>query len=264
MASVAAMVKVGYRDADLLALAGQRSFDRGVGYLKAVTDLAVHGDKITASVAGKDTYLVVLTLRGNDGIGPISGACDCPHGQEGFFCKHCVAVGLAYLSQVFATGRKTSQASPGDGSLDQTGGLQSWLTSLSRDELLSLLLDQLVEDDDWRYRLELRAATAACNLEVLGSRLQRLLDESNYGDFGYVEEGESARYARRVLAATAAVRELTGTGYAPEAVAIAELAFRLVPAASRHSADPAGAIQAAAAELMTSAENAIAVLENAE
>jgi hypothetical protein len=269
--SVAATVKVGYTDADLVALAGQRSFDRGVGYLKAVTNLAVHGDKITASVTGTDSYLVVLTLGVNGGSGPVSGACDCPHGQEGFFCKHCVAVGLVYLTKAFAKGRKStrsvqaslSSASPGDGSPEQASSLQAWLTSLHRDDLLSLVLDQLVEDDDWRYRLELRAATAVCDLDVIVSRLARLLDEGNYGDFGYVEEGESARYARRVAAAASVLRELTRTGHAPEAVAVADLAVKLVVAARRHAADPAGAIKAAATELLTSAEDAISALQEA-
>jgi SWIM zinc finger len=263
--SVRTRAKVGYTDADLVVLAGQRSFDRGVGYLKAVTNLAVHGDKITASVAGSDNYVVMLTLGGNGGSGPVSGDCDCPHGREGFFCKHCVAVGLAYLGQVLSNSHKsskTAQASPPDPSLGQASGLHPWLTSLDRDDLVSLVLDQLVEDDDWRYRLELRAATAACDLDVIVSRLARLLDESNYGDFGYVEEGESARYARRVAAAASVLRELTRSGHAPEAVAVADLAVKLVVAARRHAADPAGAIKAAATDLLTTAEKAISALED--
>src|ERR1700691_5646133 len=91
---VTAIVITSLTEADLLEAAGQRSYSRGLGYLDAVADLAVRGDKITASVRGTDEYIVMLTGgRGGDLI----GACDCPYGQEGFFCKHCVAVGLAYL-----------------------------------------------------------------------------------------------------------------------------------------------------------------------
>ncbi|GHB74754.1 hypothetical protein GCM10010397_51630 [Streptomyces spinoverrucosus] len=45
---------------------------------------------VTAVVHGTDVYEVELTLGGGEGI---TGWCDCPYGQEGNFCKHCMAVG---------------------------------------------------------------------------------------------------------------------------------------------------------------------------
>jgi uncharacterized Zn finger protein len=82
---VTTIVITSLTEADLLEAAGQRSYSRGLGYLDAVADLAVRGNKITASVHGTDEYIVMLTVgRGGD----VTGACDCPHGQEGFFCKH--------------------------------------------------------------------------------------------------------------------------------------------------------------------------------
>ncbi len=240
------MAKVGYSEADLLALAGQRSFDRGTGYLKAVEDLAVHGNKVTASVSGTDDYLVVLTLAEN---GALSGACDCPYGQEGFFCKHCVAVGLAYLSATTAKAKGNGKPATGD----QAGTrLQSWLTSFTRDELLVLVLDRLVEDEDWRHQLELRAASAVGDIDTIGKRLLELLDQAAFGEYGYVEEGESRRYAKRVAGATAVVQELIGSGRSADAVLIAELAIGRVAPACHYATDPAGVIWIAAAELMAS------------
>ncbi len=249
--NVATIVGNGCSEADLRAAAGDRSFERGIEYLDAVDDLSVLGNKITASVRGSDEYIVVLNIGGNT---PVSGACDCPYGKEGFFCKHCVAVGLAYLRSRSAARSKpapTGAAAAGAAAKARSRGLQSWLNSLKREDLLLLVLDQLVEDDDWRGRLELRAASAAADLDAIAARLGALLDAEEFGQYGYIEEGESRRYAKRVDTATSVVNELLSIGHAAEAIAVAEYAITIVSEACRHAGDPAGAIWAAAAGLMT-------------
>jgi hypothetical protein len=247
-----------YSEADLLAAAGRRSFDRGTEYLDAVGDLTAFGNQISASVRGTDDYIVVLTVGGRAGI---SGICDCPHGKGGFFCKHCVAVGLALLRNVRANTRRGKRASTGDRARTSDGGttaessapsLHSWLTSLNRDGLLLLVFDQLVEDEDWRRRLELRAASAAADIDAIGAGLYALLDPAEFGEYGYIEEGESGRYARRVDTAAAIVNELAGSAHAAEAIAVAEYAIDLVAAAYRHAIDPADAIWAACVDLIAS------------
>jgi tetratricopeptide (TPR) repeat protein len=242
--NVATIVGNGCTEADLRAAAGERSFERGIEYLDSVSNLEILGGKITASVSGTDEYIVVLNLGGN---AVVSGACDCPYGKEGFFCKHCVAVGLAYLRSRSAARRKGRPAAK-----PRSGGLQSWLTSLGREELLLLVLDQLAEDDDWRGRLELHAASAAADLDTIGARLGALLDAEEFGQYGYIEEGESRRYAKRVDTATSVVNQLVSSGHAAEAAAVAEFAISIVADASRHAGDPAGAIWASVAGLMTS------------
>jgi len=266
--NVATIVGNGCTEADLRAAAGERSFERGIEYLDAVDDLAVLGNKITAAVRGTDEYIVVLNIGGH---APVSGACDCPYGKEGFFCKHCVAVGLAYLRSRSAARRKarpaaSSAASAASAEKSASAGkpasasaakprsrsLQSWLNSLKREDLLLLVLDQLVEDDDWRGRLELRAASAAADLDAIAARFAALLDAEEFGQYGYIEEGESRRYAKRVDTAISVVNELVSTGHAVEAVVVCEYAIAIVSQACRHAGDPAGAIWAAAAGLMTS------------
>ncbi len=83
----------GFTEADLRRLAGNRSFKRGVDYLDLVTDLDVAANEITATVRGSYDYAVLLETDS----GRLSGDCSCPYGQEGNFCKHCVAVGLVVL-----------------------------------------------------------------------------------------------------------------------------------------------------------------------
>lgn len=242
---VAAIAENNFTDADLLAAAGQRSFDRGTEYLGAVDDLTVFGNKISASVRGTDDYIVVLTLGGRAGI---SGTCDCPYAKGGFFCKHCVAVGLAFLRNAKSSRRRRKSTT----AESSAASLHSWLSSLNRDQLLLLVLDQLVEDEDWRRRLELRAASAVADIDAIGARLYALLDPDEFGEYGYIEEGESGRYAKRVETAASIVDELAGSGHAAEAIAVAEYAIDLVAAAYRHAIDPADAIWAACARLIAS------------
>ena len=236
-------------EADLLAAAGQRSFDRGVRYLDAVQDLAIFGNQVTASVRGTDEYIVVLTMGGSAGV---TGACDCPYGKEGFFCKHCVAVGLAFLRDARRSRTSRSRTSRSGTTAARTPGLHSWLSSLSREDLFLLVVDQIVEDDDWRRRLELRAAAAAADIDAIGERLVTLLDATDFGQYGYVEEGESRRYAKRVEAAASIVDGLVAAGSPGDAVAVAEYAIDLVADAYSHAIDPANAIWNVCVALITS------------
>lgn len=84
----------GFTERDVRTIAAPGSFDKAKGYLGAVTNLAVEADRVTAIVHGGALYLVRLAIRPR-----LDGRCDCPHGAEGNFCKHCVAVALLLLRQ---------------------------------------------------------------------------------------------------------------------------------------------------------------------
>ena len=77
----------------LRRLAGARSFERGEEYAVEgrVERLTVGEDLVTATVVGAAPYHVALR---RDPTGALAGACTCPVGETGAFCKHCVAVGL--------------------------------------------------------------------------------------------------------------------------------------------------------------------------
>ena len=94
---VATATRPAVTEADLRAAAGERSFERGTRYLHAVSSIEVLGNQVIATVQGSAEYLVVLTLPDRSSGARLRGECGCPYGQEGFFCKHCVAVGLALL-----------------------------------------------------------------------------------------------------------------------------------------------------------------------
>lgn len=80
--------------------AGYLYFQRGAAYAQAghVRGLRRSSGVLTARVRGTRRYRVMVDLA--DGL---HHRCDCPLGEEGAFCKHCVATVLAWLSTIDAT-----------------------------------------------------------------------------------------------------------------------------------------------------------------
>jgi len=76
-------------------LAGDRYFERGVNYFRQgrVTELEDFGDSVEATVEGTEEYVVKLSVKS----GELEHECNCPLGEDDAFCKHCVAVALAWL-----------------------------------------------------------------------------------------------------------------------------------------------------------------------
>ncbi len=231
-------------EAALRAAAGERSFERGVSYLGAVAGLETVGNQIIATVRGTGDYLVVLTTGEAGAGGGLRGECGCPYGQEGFFCKHCVAVGLTVMRNARSPVPRAAGMGP-----TRASDLSSWLSSLSREELLAIVCDQVIEDDDWRRQLELRAASAAADVPAISARVAGLLQASEefgqyklVGQYGYLEGPETWHYARRVRHVTEVIGDLTRTGHPADAALVAEQAFTAIAKASRRASDRAGVI----------------------
>jgi uncharacterized Zn finger protein len=92
IATVSALARL-LSEPHLRRLAGERSFERGADYLASgrVTRLARGDEHIDASVKGTQRYRIELWVAD----GELAASFTCPMGQDGAFCKHCVAVGLA-------------------------------------------------------------------------------------------------------------------------------------------------------------------------
>src|SRR5262249_3291655 len=129
---------------------GQSSYELGLDYIDRVTDLGLDGGRITATVEGTEEYEVDLHVEG--GLG---GECGCPYGEEGNFCKHCVAVALGVLYHAEHGTLSRVADEPGD-----SGDLAGYLTGLAHAELVDLLLDATERDPALGQRLALRAAAA--------------------------------------------------------------------------------------------------------
>ncbi|GLY54782.1 hypothetical protein Lesp01_84370 [Lentzea sp. NBRC 102530] len=125
----------------LLHRAGTKSYWRGLTYREAVLSLRVHSRHVAARVRGSDdvAYVVELSWSGTQ----LVGSCSCPHGSEGFFCKHCVAVGLVLLD-------RGETVPPPDA---EDVELKDVLRALPPDVLRDLLYEQAAGDLKLRARI---------------------------------------------------------------------------------------------------------------
>lgn len=142
----------------LETLAGRTAFDRGEAYFAAgaVGRLRAQEDKVSAKVEGTETYQVEL----RDEDGELAGDCTCPRAGDGYFCKHCVAVGLAWLSEhgpasmpADGADRNPSKAKRHDPWKD----IQQYLETQPTESLVELLLDVAQRDDRLFQSLLLKA-----------------------------------------------------------------------------------------------------------
>lgn len=131
-------------------------------------------------------------------------------------------------------------------------GLEAWLESLTRAELLGLVREQLARNRELRRRLELRAATARSDGPVVRERVLALVDPAPCASHGYGEYADARAYSLQAEEAVTALRTLTGQGrgaqavvLAREAMAVLGKAYESVDDSSGHAgavaADPAGA-----------------------
>ncbi|MFI8227943.1 SWIM zinc finger domain-containing protein [Streptomyces sp. NPDC085900] len=219
--------------AALLARAGARSFERGQGYLNAVTGVEVGDGWVTATVHGTERYEVRLNLDDPRGV---SGACDCPYGLEGNFCKHLVALGLTVLAQRDSLPRQR------EATRQRVQTLDTWLSGLSKDELLALLHEQTDQDRQLRRRLELRAASAHGDLAAVRPRIRDLLDIGPFAQYGYVEYADARAYVTQAMHVTSAIDALTESGRADQAITMAVEAMRLLAEAADSVDDSDGGL----------------------
>jgi hypothetical protein len=222
-------VAVGFTEADIQRAAGPRSFGRGLEYVDEVDDLEISNAQVTATVYGTHEYRVTLTI----GSGQLTGTCTCPQGQEGAFCKHCVATGLTVL------GDPPSALNAGGTSA------RSWLESLPRDELLAELLDLMADEPEVQRRFELRAAAGHADAAVIRRAVRELVEVADY-----IEFDQAWSYAHDVSKAADAIASLIDTGAAGQAVGIAREAIALLTGAMESVDDSSGNIGDSARELL--------------
>src|SRR5215210_6604209 len=107
----------------LLVLAGERYFERGENYYY---DGRVHA--LVEHVLG--TYEYRVRFRAEDD--ELVYSCDCPLGVDGEFCKHCVAVGLAWL--------KGGSAGHGPADSVTMDDVQAYLEAQEKDFLVGIVM----------------------------------------------------------------------------------------------------------------------------
>lgn len=233
-----------FTEDELRESAGDRSFERGAGYLDAVSGLTVEpgADRATvrAVVHGGAPYRVWLSVASR---GALVGRCSCPYGAEGNFCKHCVAVGLTVLADgglIEHVGMQRTR----DGSVD------AWLDALSPRELLALVREQAAIDPGLRKRLELRAIATEGDSGSLRREMARMLDPTPFTRYGYMEYADVHAFADQARGAVPVLSDLVARGRAVDAVDLAREAVSRVEALYEDADDSSGVLGDLVADLL--------------
>lgn len=132
----------------LFHLAGDKVFLRGEAYFSegAVRHLVADATAVTAWVSGTEEYRVELS----DDAGDLAWDCDRPHAAGGNFCKHCVAVGLAWLTN---KARRDDTIEHDDA----WSRIQAYLGQLPHDDLVNLVLEMARRDAGLLQSLSLKS-----------------------------------------------------------------------------------------------------------
>ncbi len=219
----------------LRRLAGGRSFERGEDYFASgqVINLVEHAGKLTATVQGTEIYRVKLSVRDD----AINHDCTCPMGAEGAFCKHCVAVGLAWLAR--DRGGLTAQNSKTDNTpvvtLDDT---RAWLAQQHKSKLVEMILDQAALDAHLRERLLLQAAKAAgprASVATIRKAMDRVTRTGGFVDYRAAHD-----FSLGVDQVVESIADLLKAGHAADVIELTEYALGKVEQATLSMDDSDG------------------------
>ena len=219
----------------LRQLAGAKSFERGEDYFDAgqVMSLVEHAGKLTATVQGTDEYRVTLFADGDS----LASDCTCPMGADGAFCKHCVAVGLAWLANASdATAKKNGEKSATPVvTLDDA---RVWLVKQDKSELVEIILDQAAMDARLRDRLLLQAAKSAgkgTNVAAIRNAIDRA---TRIG--GFVDYRAAYDFSLGINQVVDSIADMLEQGFAAEVIELTEHALGRVEQATMNMDDSDG------------------------
>jgi uncharacterized Zn finger protein len=208
--------------ATLEDLAGTAAFQRGDEYFSvgAVGRLRATDDKVTAKVEGTATYQVEL----RDDDGDLAYDCTCPRAADGYFCKHCVAVGLAWLAERAAeTKPKAGKAKRRDPWRD----IKEYLTTQAPETLIELLLDVAQRDDRLYQSLLLKAERTGGGGGNVAKAFRRAIDGATR-IHGFVDWREVGTFAGNIDQVADSLAELLKPDTAATLVELAEYAIERV------------------------------------
>ena len=215
-------------------VADTRSFERGRAYFAAgqVRRFTIDGTSVTATVDGTSVYRVRLDIT----AGGLTGRCSCPYGQDGVFCKHCVATALAWMDAGGEVGEPRARSVTDD-------RLREFLLGQDRAWLADELLAAAQADAVLRARLDVAAgvdARTAFDNRALRERLERAIE---IGDF--VDYGAAYSYFHGVEEALSEVARLVDVGFPDAALNLIEYALDLLEGAAGQVDDSDGGLREA-------------------
>jgi uncharacterized Zn finger protein len=221
----------------LESLAGTTAFRRGEAYFSdgAVGRLRVSDGMVAARVEGTEIYQVEL----RDDDGELAYDCTCPRAADGFFCKHCVAVGLAWLAEQDAAGQPKAKAGKAK-RRDPWRTIQDYLTTQPPETLIEHLLDVAQRDDRLYQSLLLKAERSGDGGNAVKA-FRRAIDGATRTD-GFIDWREAATFAANIDQVADSLAELLKPDSAAMLVALAEYAIERVENSLRDVDDSNGEV----------------------
>lgn len=202
-------------------MAGERSYARGEAYHAdgLVGSLVVDRNTITAKVRGTHLYRVMLGAAGGD----LDHDCTCPVGEDGEFCKHCVAVGLEWIEKGSAKKAPARKHTRPPVTMED---VRTYLGRQTKEVLVEWVMEQAVNDDRLRRQLLMKAAAKVSKgIDVATWRL--LIDTAVDAD-DFIGYREMYDYARGIEEVIDSVQALLKEGHAAEVIDITEHALEAV------------------------------------
>lgn len=180
----------------LLELTEPRFYERGLDYFLAdrVVMERIDADQVTAQVHGTSTYRVQLHWKD----GTLHGQCNCPVGQAQIFCKHQVAVALAWAGGVAEAAPSAVSSGPPrpqhrQQPQDEQHLLRQWLTTQPPQALQALLLEAAETDPELGRKLLAQARLAQSPKRGWRKAIASLLGRRRFLDYH-----AGITYARRL------------------------------------------------------------------
>lgn len=212
--------------------AGDVIYRRGEAYFRqgAVSRLRDAGDKATARVNGTEAYRVELWTDGQE----FEYDCTCPHAAEGNFCKHCVAVGLAFLH-----GRERG-CEPGTSGDEAWDAIRHYLEVQPPASLIDWLLDAAQRDDGLYRKLLLKVRQAGGTVDMV-KVFRREIDAATR-THGFMEYDEVAGFAKNLRQLADDLAELESSETAARLAELTEYAIEKIAQAQEQTEDSEGKI----------------------
>jgi tetratricopeptide (TPR) repeat protein len=224
-------------------IAGDRYYQRGLDYFKRghVVSIEVVADTIHAVVRGTEVYSVEIEGKADR----LDFQCDCPLGEDGEFCKHCVAAALAWLrrddhgSEPAAEGKSSRKAQPRTTPRKiTTQDIARVLGSTDKATLVELILEWSQDEPGLRAKLDHHTALAMGPEAAVHQA--RLSLEKAIRIRRFVEYHAAGGYAGAVHSAVDLVEKLLRSGHAAPVIELSEAALRWLAAACGNIDDSAG------------------------
>ena len=207
----------------LRRMAGPPAFERGENYFAEgrVHALTVLERTASAKVVGSREYRVKVWIE--DDV--IESSCTCPVGRDGAFCKHGVAVGLAWLEETSIPKARASKSKKPKATVTMEDA-RAHLAGQEKKALVEMLMEQATTDDRLRRRLLMKASRTGPGAPDLAAYRAAIDDAIDTG--GFVEYGEAKEYAQGIEDTIDSIEELLEDGHAAEVIDLAEHALAAV------------------------------------